>query len=130
MSNKQWVYDNTNNRRNAAVFKTLKDICPTYANHMFDNNRIVEAFFLSDKGGVNPFNMPICGTCNRPGTRIEDPAFMKTSKIDRINCYCEMHGVTYNVKDLRTYLIEDIKLPPIAIMQLELLLYGYGGVAS
>jgi hypothetical protein len=132
MSNKKWVFDNTNNRRNMAVLKTLKDICPKYANHMFDHNRIVEAFFMSDKGGINPFSMPICGSCNKPGTRIEDPAFMKLPHqydkdgklADRINCYCEVHGITYNTKDLRSFLIEDEKIPMEAIMQLELLLYG------
>jgi hypothetical protein len=136
MSNKKWVFENTNNRRNIAVFKTLKDICPKYAEHMFDNNRLVEAFYMSDKGGINPFSMPICKICNRPGTRIADPAFMKRphkcdpdtgALVDEINCYCELHGVTYDTKDLRSYLIEDEKIPMEAIMQLELLLYGYGG---
>lgn len=125
MSNKRWVLDNANNNRNRAVLKTLKDICPKYADHMFDHNRIFEAFYMSDKGGINPFNMPLCGICEKPGTRIEDPAFIKQpDATDRLNCYCENHGITYNVKDLRLYLIEDLKIPPTAIMQLELLLYG------
>lgn len=135
MSNKKWVLDNTENKRNRAVLKTLKDICPKYAEHMFDNNRVVEAFVMSTKGGINPFNMPICGTCNKPGTRIEDPAFMRQPHqrdkdgklVDRINCYCEQHGITYNTKDLRSYLVEDLKVPAEAIMQMELILYGYGG---
>lgn len=132
MSNKQWVLDNTNNRRNLAVLKTLKDICPKYAEHMFDNNRIVEAFLMSDKGGINPFSMPVCKICNRPGSKVADPAFMKKPHqyndigevINEINCYCELHGITYNTKDLRSFLIEDEKIPMEAIMQLELILYG------
>jgi hypothetical protein len=136
MSNKTWVYENTENARNIAVLKTLKDICPSYAKHMFDHNRVVEAFVLSTKGGVDPFDMPICGVCNKPGVGIEDPAFNKLPHqfdengelIDRINCYCDNHGITYNTKNLRAYLIEDLKVPSEAIMQIELLLYGYGGL--
>jgi hypothetical protein len=142
MSNKRWVYENTENARNIAVLNTLKDICPAYARHMFDNNRVVEAFVLSTKGGVDPFDMPICKAdgCNRPGTRVQDPAFAKQPHqyvkdefgeevlVDKMDCYCELHGITHDTKDLRSFLIEDLKIPPEAIMQLEILLYGYGGV--
>lgn len=119
-----------------AVLQTLKDVCPAYARHMFDHNKVVEAFVMSTKGGIDPFDLPICKECSRPGTPVEDPAFNKTPHqydpdtgecTDRRNCYCDMHGITYDTKVLRDYLVEDLKIPPEAVMQCELILYGYGG---
>lgn len=138
MNNKKWVLDNTINAKNVMVWKILKEVCPSYARHMFDENRVVEAFYMSDKGGINPLDMPICKVdgCNRPGVHINDPAFKDPPKydqetgelIERLNCYCDKHGATYNTKNLRSFLIEDLKIDPKVIMQMELILYGYGGI--
>lgn len=138
MRNKKWVLgDSKINPRNVMVWKMLKESCPLYAKHMFDENRVVEAFYMSDKGGINPLDMPICKVdgCNRPGTRIDDPTFKEPDKFDpetgaiipRINCYCEKHGISYKTKDLRSFLVEDLKINPNLILEMELMLYGYGG---
>ena len=134
MSNKKWVLDSTINKKNLYVLSILKNYCPSYAKHMFDDNRVVEAFYMSDKGGIDPFDMPICKICNKPGVRVADKTFNRIPHqydangelIDKMNCWCDNHGVTYDTKDLRHYLIEDLKLNPEIIMQMELTLYEGG----
>jgi hypothetical protein len=136
MSNKKWVLDNTINKKNLYILMILKNHCPIYAKHMFEDNRVVEAFYMSDKGGIDPFDMPICKECLKPGVRVEDPAFNKMPHqynengelIERVNCWCDNHGITYDTKDLRHYLIEDLKLNPEIIMRMDLALYGEGGL--
>lgn len=130
-SNKEWHLDDTVNKHNLYVMSILKNYCPAYAKHMFEDNRVVEAFYRSANGGVNPMSMPICKICHKPGSRVEDPAFNKGPATidpvtgepkDRVNCYCENHGITYDTKELRRYLIEDLGLNPEIIMKIELAL--------
>jgi len=132
-TNKQWFLDDTVNSKNMMVLDILKEYYPKYAAHMFSNNRVVEAFFNSDKGGINPLNMPVCKICDRPGVGVEDPSFKGPSfKIDevtgqpikRVNCYCDLHGATYDTKDLRRYLIEDLGMNPKTLFKIEVILYG------
>lgn len=83
--NKEWKLDDTINSKNLMVLDILKAYFPSYAEHMFSNNRVVEAFFKSDKGGINPLNMPVCKVCARPGVGIEDPTFKGPSfKVDEV----------------------------------------------
>lgn len=132
MKNKKWVLDDTINKKNLYILSILKNYCPAYAKHMFEDNRVVEAFYMSDKGGIDPFDMPICKVCNKPGVRCADKEFNRAphrydeqgNLIDKINCWCDNHGVTYDTKTLREYLLEDLNLNPEIIMQMELTLYG------
>ena len=132
-SNKEWRLDNTINRRNMRVWAILKNYVPTYAKHMFEDNKVIEAFYRSENGGINPLDMPICKVCNKPGVAVEDSAFNKIpvtvdpvtgEVLDRLNCYCDLHGITYNTKDLRRYLIEDLNLNPEIIFKIEMALIG------
>lgn len=129
----EWVFEGDRSRRNMTVWAILKRYAPSYARHMFDDNTVVKAFYESANGGVNPFDMPICKVCNRPGMRVQDPVLIKepikidpvTGEVtDKVNCYCELHGVTYDTKDLRRFLIEDLKLNPEVIIKIEYALLG------
>jgi len=132
-SEKRWTLDDTTNSKNLAVLEILRQYVPSYAKHMFSSNRVVEAFYRSDKGGINPLEMPVCGKCYRPGVGVGDPSFkgpsFKVNEVTgevtkRINCYCDLHGATYDTKDLRSYLIEDLGMNPKIVFQMEVILYG------
>ena len=133
VSNKEWFLGDEQSDKNLAVLEILKQACPSYAKHMFDGNRVMEAFFKSGKGGINPLDMPICKTCHRPGMGVENPNYKGPSfKFDevsgqvtkRLNCHCDLHGATYDTKDLRRYLVEDIGINPKTIFMIEVILYG------
>lgn len=133
MSDKKWILDDTKNNKNLAVLEILKQYFPAYADHMFSGNRVVEAFYMSDRGGINPLDMPICKVCDRPGVGVDDPAHKgPTFKINeltgevtrRLNCYCDLHGATYDTKCLREYLVEDLGMNPKVLFQIEVVLYG------
>lgn len=132
-SNKRWYLDDTTNSKNLAVLNILKEYVPSYAKYMFEGNEVIRAFYMSDKGGINPLSMPVCGKCARPGVGVADPSYKGPSfKVDavtgevtkRLNCYCDLHGATYDTKDLRSYLIEDLGMNPKIVFQMEVILYG------
>jgi len=132
-NNKEWHLGDIKNSKNIAVLEILKEYVPSYAKHMFSSNMVLQAFYMSDKGGINPLNMPICKVCARPGVGVDDPSFKGPSfKLNeltgevtkRINCYCDLHGATYDTKDLRSYLIEDLGMNPKIVFQMEVILYG------
>lgn len=131
-NNKKWYMDGGINKKNLYVLSILRNYCPSYARHMFSGNTVLEAFYLSDKGGINPMDMPVCSVCQRPGVRVGDPTFDKLPDkydsvtgelVERINCYCDLHGITYDTKDLRHYLLEDLNLNPEVILKIEMALY-------
>lgn len=131
--NKKWSLDDTMNSKNLAVLEILRLYHPSYAKHMFSGNEVIRAFYMSDKGGINPLNMPICKVCHRPGVGVDDPSYKGPSfKVDavtgevkkRVNCYCDLHGATYDTKELRQYLIEDLGMNPKIVFQMEVILYG------
>lgn len=131
VNNKEWFMDGKVSKRNLYIMSILKNYCPSYAKHMFEDNRVIEAFYRYSVGNVNPMSMPICKTCHKPGMRVEDPAFNKGPAVldpvtgeptERINCYCENHGITYDTKELRRYLIEDLELNPEVIFKIEMAL--------
>lgn len=131
-NNKQWYLDGGINKKNLRVLAILKNYVPSYSKFMFESNETIRAFYMSDKGGINPLDMPICKSCFKPGVRVGDPTFDKLPDkydpvtgelVERINCYCDLHGITYDTKDLRHYLLEDLNLNPEVILKIEMALY-------
>lgn len=133
VTDKRWYLDDTVNKRNLYVLSILKNYCPAYAKHMFEGNRVVEAFYNSSNGGINPLDMPICKVCFKPGVRVQDSAFSKVEEkfdpitgefVEKINCFCDIHGITYDTMDMRHYLLEEVKLNSSVLLKIEMALYG------
>lgn len=154
MSNKRWFLSDKANTQNIKAEQLVKEALPTYASHMFDHNRIVEAFTKSAYGGVDFFDLPVCKECFKPGMQVGDKAYICEDKYigpadmesyciqnkeqlkadglyevyfrEGIACYCETHGVTKDTKTVREYFIEDLKIPAKVLLQIELQYYGGG----
>ncbi len=58
--------------------KFLKNVDPKFAEHMFHQNRIVEAFAMSEFGGIDMLDQPVCGKCEKPGWNVNDPTFVSS----------------------------------------------------
>jgi len=113
----------------AEAMRFLKNVNPKYAEHMYHQNRIVEAFAMSVFGGVDVLDHPVCGKCEKPGWNTFNPNFKSTGDADKDreirNCYCEACGTTtYNTLTLRAYLVQELNLQEEKIEQLENTIHG------
>ena len=109
--------------------KFLKNVNPKYAEHMYHQNRIVEAFAMSEFGGVDVLEQPVCGKCEKPGWNTFNPNFVSTGDEDKDrdikNCFCPACGTTtYNTLSLRDYLLQELNLQEEKIEQFEKTMYG------
>jgi hypothetical protein len=130
---------------NAKVFNELRGINSKFAEHMYNKNRIVEAFAMSNLGGVDILEQPMCGKCEKPGfhTEVEgQPDFnavyseefgdqydelKKKWYYDNfvINCYCVECGTTTpDTLNLREYLLRELKLPEEIMRKFQNIMYG------
>ena len=128
MSNKKWEYGKIK-VESAESMKFLKGVNPKFAEHMYNQNRIVEAFAMSELGGIATLDQPMCGACEQPGWNTRNPSFVSTgdSEKDREirNCYCVKCGkTTYNTLTLRQYLIQELNQQEKNIEQFENTIYG------
>lgn len=108
----------------AESMRFLKNVNPAYAEHMYHQNRIVEAFAMSEFGGVDTLDMPICSKCEKPGWNVVDPTFVSTGDLDKDrdvrNCFCPACGTTTkNTLTLRQYLIQELNLQEETIEKFE-----------
>jgi hypothetical protein len=104
--------------------KFLKGVNPAYAEHMYHQNRIVEAFAMSEFGGVDTLDQPVCGKCEKPGWNTFNDNFVSTGDPDKDrevrNCFCAACGTTtYNTLTLRQYLIQELNLQEEKIEKYE-----------
>jgi hypothetical protein len=51
---------------NYNAYKAIKDGHGKFAAHMFDRNRLVEMFALSELGGLDLLEQPMCTKCEKP----------------------------------------------------------------
>lgn len=120
---------------NVSALKQLKNINPKYAQHMYYRNRIVEAFAVSEYGGVDVLEQPICGKCEQPGWNHSVPGqpIFITRKDEYgddydvfiHNCYCPKCGqITKNTLTLREYLMQELKVPDEDLKLIEKSIYG------
>ena len=130
MGNKRYILgDNKIKIETVKSIDFLKDVKPKYANHMFDNNRIVEEFAKSIYGGVDLLDHPICKKCQKPGWNTVNPNFVSTGDEDADreirNCYCESCGTTsYNTYTLRYYMIQELGVQIDKIIEMETRIHG------
>jgi hypothetical protein len=129
MNNKKYSLGSKIKPESVESMKFLKSVNPKFAEHMFHQNRIVEAFAMSEFGGVDMLNQPVCRKCEKPGWNIDDPTFVSTGDEDKDreirNCYCVSCGTTSkNTLTLREYLIQELNLQEENIEKLENNLYG------
>lgn len=136
MNNKKYTLGDKLKVENVKTLDLLKNINPKFADHMYYKNRIVEAFALSEYGGIDMLEQPMCGKCEQPGFFVNDPNMKVPYVIVKDeygenqekfihNCYCPHCGtVTKNTLTLREYLMQELKLPVSELRQLEELMYG------
>lgn len=130
MNNKRYILgDNKIKAQSVESMKFLKDVNPKYAEHMYHQNRIVEAFAMSEYGGIDILDQPVCKSCEKPGWNTFNPNFVSTGDEDKdreiVNCYCPACGTTsYNTVTLRAYLIEELNLQEDKIAELENTIHG------
>ena len=91
---------------------------------MYNQNRIVEAFAMSEYGGTGILEAPMCGKCEQPGLHTWDPNFVSTGDEDKDrevrNCYCYKCGTTTkNTLTLRQYIIRELNIKEIEIERIE-----------
>lgn len=67
MNNKKYKLGDEIKEVNIKTLNYLRNINPAYAEHMYEKNRIVEAFAMSELGGVDLLEQPICPHCEKPG---------------------------------------------------------------
>ena len=132
MDNKKYTLGRVPKIESVKSMDFLKDVNPAYAEHMFHQNRIVEAFAMSQYGGVDVLEHPVCKKCEKPGWNVENPSFKSTGDEDKDreirNCYCYSCGTTtYNTLTLKKYLISELNLEIDKIEKFENKLHG--GVA-
>ena len=133
MDNKKYFYGNNRKIESVKSMDFLKDCSPKFAVHMYHHNTIVEAFAMSEFGGVHMLDMPICSKCEKPGWNTTNPNFKSTGDEDKDreirNCYCVACGTTtYNTITLKQYLINELNLTEEKIEKFENNLNG-GGIA-
>lgn len=107
----------------------LKDVNPKFAEHMYRQNRIVEAFAMSEYGGIAVLEQPMCGKCEQPGWNTWNPNFKSTGDEEKDreirNCFCPKCGTnTFNTLSLRQYLIQELKLKENNIERFESTIHG------
>ncbi len=125
MGNKKYFLgDNKIKIESVKSMDFLKGVQPKYAEHMFHFNRIVEAFAMSQYGGVDVLEQPICKKCEKPGMNTINPTFVSTGDEDRDrdirNCYCEACGTTsYNTITLKDYLVQELNVQIDQIEKIE-----------
>lgn len=115
MKNKKFFYGDKVKIESYKTMDFLKGVHPKFAEHMYEMNRVVEAFAMSELGGVDILEQPLCGKCEKPGMNTFNPNFISTGDIDKdiefVNCFCENCGTTtYNTLTVRKYLIKELKL--------------------
>lgn len=108
----------------AESMRFLKGVNPKYAEHMYHQNRIVEAFAMSEFGGVDILEQPVCGKCCKAGWNTVDPTFVSSGDLDKDvnvrNCYCPACGTTTkNTLTVRQYLVQELNLQEEKIEQYE-----------
>lgn len=87
----------TNNR----VVEQIKGVHPAFAKHMFLRNRIIESFARWQYGGIDLLDLPVCGSCEKPGAWHDSPPG---------SCYCAACGkVTAKTMTLRDYMAQELK---------------------
>lgn len=138
MNNHKYFLGSNVKAGNAHSLNFLKGVNPKYAEHMYNRNRIVEAFALSEYGNVDVLEQPMCGKCEQPGwhTTGKLPVMVKVKdefgdEQDKFiyNCYCPKCGaVTENTLTLKEYLMQELKLPANDIKHMERLIYGEGSI--
>ncbi len=66
MNNKQWFTQDVN-AKNMVAINAIKNLNGKYADHMFLQNRIVEAMAKHFEGGIQMLSKPVCPHCEKPG---------------------------------------------------------------
>jgi hypothetical protein len=129
MNNKKYFLGNNQKITAVKSMDFLKDVNPKFAEHMYNQNRIVEAISMSEFGGIDVLDSPVCGRCDQPGWNIWNPNFVSSGDADKDrevrNCYCVKCGTTtYNTLTVRQYLIEVLRLQENIIQNFEKTIYG------
>lgn len=129
MNDKKYFYGDKQKIESVKSMDFLKGVNPSYAQYIFHQNRIVEAFAMSELGGIDVLNMPICGKCEKPGLNTDNPNFVSTGDTDKDveikNCYCVACGTTtYNTRTLREHLIQELNIQEDKIADLEDKIHG------
>lgn len=130
MNNKKYVLgDNKVKIESVQKMDFVKGVHPAFAEHMYHQNRIVEAFAMSVYGGVDVLDQPVCKKCEKPGWNIDNKNFVSTGNEDKDieirNCYCYSCGATtYNTITVRQYLLDELNVQEEKIEKFENSLYG------
>jgi len=130
VGNKRYILgDNKIKIESVKSMDFLKGVKPAFAEHMFHFNRIVEAFAMSQYGGVDILEQPICKKCEKPGWNTVNPNFVSTGDEDADrevrNCFCEACGTTsYNTLTLRNYLLQELGVQIDKIEEMETRIHG------
>ena len=129
MDNKKYFYGKELKIQSVQSMDFIKHVDTKFAEHMYHRNRVIEAFAMSELGGVDVLSQPVCKKCEKPGWNTTNPSF-KTSgdpEKDREvrNCYCYACGATsYHTLTVRQYLIEQMNVQEGEIENLENKVYG------
>jgi hypothetical protein len=123
-SNKKLYYGSEKKIESVTSMDEIKRVHPKYAEHMYTQNRIVEAFAMSNLGGTEILDQPICGKCEKPGMNTINPNFVSSGDIEKDvevrNCYCESCGsTTYNTLTLRNYMLNELNVKISEIQNIE-----------
>jgi hypothetical protein len=129
LNNKKYFYGDRQKIESVKSMDFLKGVSPKFAEHMYQRNRVVEAFAMSELGGVDVLSQPVCGKCEKPGMNTINPDFKSTGDEDKdreiYNCYCEACGTTtYNTLTVRQYLLRELKVKEDKVEKFESNLYG------
>lgn len=129
MNNKRYTYGKCPKIESVKSMDFLKNVNPAYAQHIYHQNTIVEAFAMSQLGGIDVLEHPICGRCEKPGWNTTNPNFISTGDVDKDveikNCYCVACGTTtYNTRTLREHLIKELNVEEEKIEKIENSIHG------
>lgn len=86
------------NSKNNRIIKLIKQQNPEFANHMFQENELIEKFITKQSGGLDLLNQPVCEQCEKPASWDKDGAY----------CFHCNHK-TKNPKTVREYLSKALK---------------------
>jgi hypothetical protein len=123
--NKRYVLgDNKINIASVEAMKAIQTVEPKFANHMYHQNRIVEAFAMSVYGNIDVLEQPMCGKCEKPGWNTIDTSFVSTGDADKDreikNCFCpECGSTTKNTLSVRQYLMQELGIQEDKICEIE-----------
>lgn len=67
MKNKKYSLGDDIKEVNMKTLEYLRNINPAFTEHMYEGNRVIEAFAKSTLGGVDILDQPICPHCEKPG---------------------------------------------------------------